>query len=106
MYLTHAFAHRETLSRAHSWLTQNGFSARPFGAHASGVPRLVIEDEPNRLAAAKLLISAAEQADPDGTPSVWDKAPPSRSVPMEYHEDYHAERQEPHSWVLGWHPID
>jgi hypothetical protein len=72
MYMTHTFAHRETLSRAHSWLTQLGFRPRE-GAHSSGVPRLVIVDEPHRLAAAKMLINAAENADPDGFTSFWDR---------------------------------
>jgi hypothetical protein len=106
MYLTHTFAHRETLSRAHSWLTQHGFSARRFRADASGVARLVVEDEPQRLAAAKILISAAERADPDGAASFWDQAPRSRLVPKDDREDTHAPQHGPHSWVLGWHPID
>ena len=74
MYMTHTFAHHETLSRAHSWLTQLGFRPR-HAAQASGVPRLVIVDEPQRLAAAKMLINAAENADPDGSPSFWNTRP-------------------------------
>jgi hypothetical protein len=72
MYMTHTFAHQETLSRAHSWLTQLGFHPR-HGAHSSGVSRLVIVDEPQRLAAAKMLINAAENADPDGFTSFWEQ---------------------------------
>jgi hypothetical protein len=74
MYMTHTFAHHETLSRAHSWLTQLGFHPR-HGTQASGVPRLVIVDEPHRLAAAKMLINAAESTDPDGFTSFWDRKP-------------------------------
>ena len=106
MYLTHTFAHRETLSRAHAWLSQHGFRPRQFGAHTSGVPRLVVEDEPHRLAAAKLLISAAEHSDPYGFASLWDKPQPSHSARREHREDLPARRHEPHSWVIGWHPID
>jgi hypothetical protein len=74
MYMTHTFAHHETLSRAHSWLTQLGFHPRQ-GAQTPGVPRLVLVDEPQRLAAAKMLINAAENADPAGFTSFWDKRP-------------------------------
>lgn len=74
MYLTHTFAHRETLSRAHSWLTQLGFNPRRV-AEDSRIPRLVIVDEPHRLAAAKMLINAAVNTDPDGFTSFWDRKP-------------------------------
>ena len=106
MYLTHTFARRETLSRAHTWLTQHGFRPRQFGAHTSGVPRLVVEDEPHRLAAAKMLINVAENSDPYGFASLWDKPTPSHAARREQREDFPVRGHEPHSWVLGWHPID
>jgi hypothetical protein len=106
MILTHTFAHRETLSRAHTWLTQVGFHPLQLGAHTSGVPRLVLVDEPHRMAAAKMLINAAENADPDGFTSFWDKATESQSSPREYRMDIPAQRSEPHTSVLGWHPLD
>ena len=105
MYMTHTFARRETLSLAHSWLTQYGFHPR-HGAPSSGVPRLVIVDEPHRLAAAKMLINAAEKADPDGFTTFWDPASPSHGIPKEFRADMPAPPQKPHSWVLGWHPLD
>jgi hypothetical protein len=71
MYMTHTFAHHETLSRAHSWLTQLGFHPREV-APTSRVPRLVIVDDPHRIAAAKMLINAAENADPDGFTAFWE----------------------------------
>ena len=70
MYLTHTFAHAETLSRAQNWLTQLGFRTRQ-GAHGPDTSRLVIVGEPDRMAAAKMVISAAENADPDGFRSFW-----------------------------------
>ena len=106
MYLTHTFAHRETLSRAHSWLTQLGFHPRQIGAHSSGVHRIVIEDEPQRMAAAKMLINAAENADPDGFASFWDKAPQLHHIPAQSQEDNAAERREPRALAVGWHPLD
>lgn len=106
MYMTHTFAHRETLSRAHSWLTQLGFHPRQIGAHGYGVPRIVIVDEPQRLAAAKMLINAAENADPDGFASVWDQAPRAREDSTQNHEDANAERRKPRASAIGWHPLD
>jgi len=105
MYLTHTFAHRETLSRAQTWLTQLGFHPRQ-GAPAAGIPRLVIVDEPQRLAAAQMLINAAENADPDGFASFWDETPPPHHAPDGYRDDHPARTHEPHSSVLGWHPLD
>ena len=106
MYLTHTFAHRETLSRAHTWLTQVGFHPREIEAHSAGLPRIVIEDDPLRLVAAKLLINAAEHADPDGFPGLWDNAPQLHGTPKDYHEHTPSEPHKPHSSVIGWHPLD
>jgi len=106
MYLTHTFAHRETLSRAHSWLTQVGFHPRQIEAQTAGLPRIVIVDEPHRLVAAKMLINAAEHADPDGFPSLWDQAPQPHGTPNGYHEGTPPEPGKPHSSVIGWHPLD
>ncbi|MGP0066381.1 MAG: hypothetical protein ACLQGP_22680 [Isosphaeraceae bacterium] len=106
MYLTHTFAHRETLSRAHSWLTQVGFHPRQIAAESGGLHRIVIVDEPHRLAAAKMLINAAEHADPDGFPSLWDKAPQPQGTANSFHEGSPAELTKPHSSVIGWHPLD
>lgn len=106
MYLTHTFAHRETLSRAHSWLSQVGFHPRQIAAQAPGLPRIVIEDEPHRLFAARMLINAAEQADPDGFPSLWDKAPQLHRTAIAHHEGTPSEPHKPHSSVIGWHPLD
>ena len=106
MYLTHTFSHHETLSRARSWLTQLGFEPREFGSQGSGVSRLVIVDEPQRLAAAKMLINAVENNDPDGFASFWDQASKAHHVPKGHYEGIPAERHEPHSSVIGWHPLD
>jgi hypothetical protein len=106
MYMTHTFARRETLSRAHSWLTQLGFHPRQIGAQGYGAPRIVIEDQPERLAAAKMLINAAENADPNGFTSFWDTAPWPRDVPKQSQESMTAEWREPRSSVIGWHPLD
>ena len=106
MYMTHTFAHRETLSRAHSWLTRFGFHPRQIEAEASGIPRIVLVDEPHRLAAAKMLINVAEHADPDGYPSLWNKVPRPHFDPTAHRHDNPLEPHKPHSSVLGWHPLD
>ncbi len=106
MYLTHTFAHRETLSRAHSWLTRVGFHPRQIAAESGGLHRIVIVDEPHRLAAAKMLINAAEHADPDGSPSLWDKVPQPHFASSAHLGDISLESHKPHSSVIGWHPLD
>jgi hypothetical protein len=107
MYVTHTFAHRETLSRAHAWLTRLGFHAGELRGLDSGVPRLKIRVEPDRHAAVQMLINAAENADPDGFPSFWDHlgaqpATSPRPDPAVEAGSY----AKPGSWVLGWHPLD
>jgi hypothetical protein len=106
MYFTHHFAHRETLTRAHSWLTQLGFNPRRIETDASGIPRIVVKVEPHRLGAVKMLINAAERTDPDGFPTFWDEARRPHSTPREYPEGVLSEHQKPHASVIGWHPLD
>jgi hypothetical protein len=107
MYLTHTFAHRATLSRAHDWLTRVGFHPRHINADTPSAPRLMIPVEAESLAAAQMLINAAESADPDGFPSVWDKAEASHGALTErYHDSDSAWQNEPRSSVIGWHPLD
>ncbi len=107
MYLTHTFAHRETLSRAHDWLTRLGFHPRQIVAETSTIPRLMIPVDPESLAAAQMLINAAESADPDGFPSVWDKAEsPQGARKNRSHYKTSEPDGEPRSSVLGWHPLD
>ena len=106
MLLTHTFAHRETLSRAHAWLTQVGFHPRQIESQNAGLPRIMIVDEPYRLAAAMMLINAAEQSDPDGFPSLWDTALEPHGISTAHQSDVVSESSKPHSSVIGWHPLD
>jgi hypothetical protein len=103
MYLTHTFANRETLSRAHSWLTRLGFHPRHA---ASGIPRIMIVDEMNRLAEARVLINAVESADPNGFPGLWAQTAPPQSLRDESHPDRLSDSGKPHTSVIGWHPLD
>jgi hypothetical protein len=103
MHLTHTFASRETLSRAESWLTRHGFHPRHT---SSGTPRIMIVDELNRLAAARMLINAVELADPNGLPGLWDQPTQAQFPPEAYQQDTFSEPGKPHSSVIGWHPLD
>ena len=108
MYLTHTFANRETLLRAHSWLTELGFHPRHISGHVSRTPRLKMPVEPQRLAAAQMLINAAESADPNGFPSFWDKVGAPHGTPAEHDletADSHDGRIS-YSSEIGWHPLD
>jgi hypothetical protein len=103
MYMTHTFANRETLSRAHSWLTRHGFHAR----HTEfGVPRITVVEELNRLAAAQMLINAVENADPNGFPGFWDQPSDPHAAAETYHQDRLAQPAKPRTSVIGWHPLD
>lgn len=108
MYLTHTFANRETLSRAHSWLTKLGFDTRQFGAQDSSSPRLVIVGEPQRLDAARMLINAAENSDPDGFATFWHQASASHPhrLPLDCQPDDHTTKAARPASAIGWHPLD
>lgn len=107
MYFTHTFAHPETRSRAHSWLTHLGFRPRQIDAPDSNQHRLMIPVEPDSLAAAQMLINAVESADADGFPSFWDKASSHFSTPGHL-DDFKVPTQDskPQSSAIGWHPLD
>jgi hypothetical protein len=104
MYLTHTFSSRESMCLAHNWLTRIGFHAR---LSPSGMPRLIVVDDPNRLDAARLLMDAAEYADTTGFHSINDQAIPiypdgdGHGQPRHDHTRPH----EPHHAVLSWHPM-
>ena len=78
-YITHEFAHPETLDRARRWLVQAGFDPSRIEAHSHGVPRLAVAVEPGEAAEVAMLIDAAEASDPDGFPSFLELALPNRA---------------------------
>jgi hypothetical protein len=107
MYLTHTFAHPETRSRAHSWLTHLGFRSRQLDAPGGHTHRLMIPLEADRLAAAQMLINAVESADAAAFPSFWDKAEPHLNAQGQFGDTSAPSQQvRPHSSVIGWHPLD
>ena len=76
-YLTHQFAHLETLERARRWLVHAGFDPAQIHVTIDGIPRIAVLVAPGQAAEAGLIIDAAELADPEGLPSFWDLARPA-----------------------------
>ena len=73
-YLTHQFAHLETLDRARRWLVHAGFDPSQIEVMSDGIPRIAIKLAPGQAAEAAQIIDAVEQTDPQGLPSFWDLA--------------------------------
>jgi hypothetical protein len=73
-YLTHQFAHLETLERARRWLVHAGFDPSQIHAVTDGIPRIAVILNPGQGVEAELIIDAAELTDPEGPPSFWDLA--------------------------------
>ncbi|WP_422925578.1 hypothetical protein [Singulisphaera sp. PoT] len=107
MFFTHHFAHQETLTRAHFWLTRLGFNEHEMQAHTHGTPRLTLSVESPRLPEVRLLINAVERSDPDSFASFWVEA--KKHHPS---EDFSNEvvdatgSQTLHANTIGWHPPD
>ncbi len=73
-YLTHAFAHSETLDRARRWLIHAGVTPERIRVHHHGIPTLIISTDSAEVDGLKMIIRAAEITDPDSCPSIWDLA--------------------------------
>jgi hypothetical protein len=73
-YLTHQFAHLETLDRARRWLVHAGFDPSQIEVMTDGIPRIAVKVAPGQAAEAEFIIDAVELTDPEGLPSFWDLA--------------------------------
>ena len=73
-YLTHQFAHSETLDRARRWLIHAGISPDRMEVHHYGVPRLAVTADAAEVQSIEMIIRIAEMNDPDGLPGFWDLA--------------------------------
>ncbi len=106
-YITHEFAHAETLDRAQRWLIQAGFDPNRIEVHHQGIPRIAVAVEPGEAAGVEMVINAAESSDPDGLPSFWDLARQHHVYPenLEPAVDAAAEASSA-SFVVGWRPVD
>jgi hypothetical protein len=106
MYLTHYFAHPETLARFEAWLTYLGVKHHPIDPHDAGIPRIAIRVEPSQMDAIRMLISAVERTDPDGFPSFWEMAAQPHGHIVARETETSPEGHPPGFAVIGWHPND
>jgi hypothetical protein len=106
MYLTHHFAHQETLDRARAWLARVGFRPEQMEVHADAAPRIALKVNLPQAARAQLLLSAIELSDPDGWPGLWDhpRATPAHPRPSAWGGE--PAPAGPSTTVIGWHPPD
>lgn len=105
-YVTHHFAHIETLDRAERWLRQRGFRTSQICTHRDGVPWMTLLCPDGREAEAAMIIRAAEASDPDGWPSFWQLArmPHPHIEPAADPTSTVAATARPSP--LSWHPPD
>jgi len=104
-YLSHQFAHLDTLERARRWLLLAGIEPARIEVHTDGIPRLSVAVHEGESAEVELLIAAAESADPDGNPSFWDLARQKHIYP-ESPQPTAADETRSQSFVVGWRPLD
>ena len=104
-YLTHEFAHGESVDRARRWLIQAGIAPDRIRVHHHGVPRLTVAAEASEVDGIELVIHAAERCDPEGLPGLWD-------LPHVHEEcedvvatpEVSPTPRVPSSFSLAWHP--
>ncbi len=73
-YITHHFAHLDTLDRAYRWLLQIGFDPGRIESHRDGTPWITVRLSRGERAEAEMIFEAAELNDPEGWPSFWELA--------------------------------
>jgi hypothetical protein len=108
MYFTRHFAHHDSLTRAHRWLTQLGFKPHQIETHKHGTPRITLSIHPQQWAEVSLLLGAVERTDPAGTgrPSFWEyPRPGQRSSDADQSANAPSTRRV-HTAAIGWHPLD
>ncbi len=105
-YISHEFAHIETLERARRWLVQAGIDVSRIEVHTDGIPRLAVAVEPGEAAEVELVIAAAESGDPDGNPGFWDLARQKHVYPEPQASASTLPEARSESFVVGWRPLD
>jgi len=106
-YMTHQFAHIETLERAMRWLVHAGIDRGRIEAHKHGILRLAVAVEAGESAEVQRIIDVAESSDPDGHPSIWSRT-------SRWHLDPRSDMLAStvaaapisRSSQVGWHPQD
>jgi hypothetical protein len=106
-YMTHQFAHIETLERAMRWLVHAGIDRGRIEAHKQGILRLAVAVEAGESAEVQRIIDVAESSDPDGNPSIWSRTSRWHLYPQGDRPTI-AVGNAPHSQPsqVGWHPQD
>lgn len=105
-YITHHFAHVETLDRAERWLRQRGFRPEQIEHHRDGVPWLSVLCSADQCDEAEMIFRVAEAGDPDGWPSFWDLARMPHPVVGPPPDATATEVVTVHHIPVGWHPPD
>jgi hypothetical protein len=107
IYLTHHFAHSETLVRARRWLMQAGISPDRILVHDHGSHRLTVAAEPAEVDSIQMIVRIAGMNDPDGLPSLWDiPHDPLVDVPTREETSEPSAVRPPSSFSLGWTAVD
>ncbi len=106
-YVTHHFAHVETLDRAARWLLQIGFQPGQIEIHREGRPWIAVHASSDRTGAAEQIFDVAELADPEGWPSFWElsRLPHPHFEPTPEHATESTVLTARPS-AIGWHPPD
>ncbi len=107
-YVTHQFAHVETLARARRWLVLAGIDPGRIEAHTRGIFRLAVGVAAGESAEVQRVIDVVESSDPDGHPGFWEMASRQRHVDPEANAAANTDgtATTSHSFLVGWHPQD
>jgi hypothetical protein len=105
-YVTHQFAHLETLMRARRWLVQLGFDPSHIEVSTAGAPRIAVLVDSGRRMEVEMVLDAAEMADPDGWPGFWDMGRFENVNPSPVETVAVVDQNPKHSDPISWHPPD
>ncbi len=106
-YLTHQFAHLETLERARRWLLQTGIDASRIEARTHGIFSLSVAVGTGEWAEVQRVIDAAESSDPDRSPGIWELARQHDATPVtDVAVELARGTVQSESFVVGWRPQD
>lgn len=106
-YITHEFAHAETLERARRWLIQVGIDPIRIEARTHRIINLAVAVEGGESAEVQCVFDVVESSDPDGNPGFWDLASRRHVVRrVDTATSTVGAMPHSHSFVVGWHPQD
>jgi hypothetical protein len=106
-YVTHQFAHVETLERARRWLVHLGIDPSRIAARTHGTINLTVAVGAGESTEVQHVFDVAEASDPHGPPGIWEIAGRRQ---LDLQADTATSIAGPgthsHSFVVGWHPQD